>query len=350
MNLWNEFLRERGASFVDATVSDFGAAGAELRAARDTAVLCDLAPCGVIAIEGPDATSFLQGQFTNDVARLETGASQRSAWCSPKGRVLANFLLRRASAERFELLPPAALVEPIAKRLRLYVLRAKVKVAAASDQTVRLGLGGPAAAACIAATLGVTPPVHHSTTLEGASLIVLADDRFLVLAAPEAAPSLWSTLARRARPAGFVCWEWLTVRAGVPIVTPATQDLFLPQMLNLDALGAVAFDKGCYTGQEIVARTQYLGRLKERLALAHVDAPPPATGARLYASAFGDQPCATVVSAAAAPDGGADLLAVAQLSALDDTLRLGDRDGPPVALLALPSPVPAARTRPGHAA
>ncbi|HUH92979.1 MAG TPA: folate-binding protein [Casimicrobiaceae bacterium] len=350
MSLWHDFLRERGASFGDAAVSDFGDAAAELGAARDTAVLCDLAPCGVIAIEGPDAASFLQGQFTNDVTRLEAGASQRSAWCSPKGRVLANFLLRRASAERFELLLPGALVEPIAQRLRMYVLRAKVGVADASGETVRLGLGGPAAAAGVAATIGGTPTVHRSITLDGASLVVLADNRFLLLASPEAAPALWNALAARARPAGFVCWEWLTVRAGVPVVTPATQELFLPQMLNLDALGAVAFDKGCYAGQEIVARAQYLGRLKERLALAHVDAAPPATGTRLYASAFGDQPCATVVGAAPAPGGGADLLAVAQISALGHSLRLEERDGPPAAQLPLPYPVPAARTRPGRTA
>ena len=350
MSLWHDFLRERGASFVDATVADFGDARAELGAARDTAVLCDLTPWGVIALEGPDAAGFLQGQLTNDVTRLETGASQRSAWCSPKGRVLANFLLRRAAAERFELLLPAALIEPIAKRLRMYVLRADVDVADASDRTVRLGLGGPAAAACIAATVGVTPSVHHSTALEDASLVVLADNRFLLLATPESAPVWWDTLVKRARPAGFVCWEWLTVRAGVPVVTPATQDRFLPQMLNLDALDAIAFDKGCYTGQEIVARTQYLGRLKERLALAHVDAPPPATGARLYASAFGDQPCATVASTAPAPGGGADLLAVAQIAALGEGLRLEHRDGPPVALLPLPYAVPAAGTRPGRTA
>jgi len=125
--------------------------------------------------------------------------------------------------------------------------------------------------------------------------------------------------------------------------------MFLPQALNLDALGALAFDKGCYAGQEIVARTQYLGRLKERLCLAHVDAAPPAAGARLYAGNFGDQPCGTVVAAAPAPGGGADLLAVAQLASLDGDLRLGARDGHPLALLPLPYPVPAG-TRPGRSA
>jgi folate-binding protein YgfZ len=350
MSSWNDFLCERGASFVGATVSEFGDAAAELAAARDTAVLCDLAPWGAIAVEGPDAAAFLQGQFTNDVTRLAAGGSQRSAWCSPKGRVLALFLLRRADAERFELLLPVSLAEGLMKRLRMYVLRAKVSVGDVGANTVRLGLGGPAAAAAIAATLGPTPPVHHSSVVEGATLIALSEHRFVLLAAPEAAPALWGTLAARARPAGFGCWQWLTVRAGVPVVTPATQDAFIPQMLDLDALDALAFDKGCYAGQEIVARTQYLGRLKERLALAHVDAAPPAAGARLFASAFGDQPCGTVVNAAAAPGSGADLLAVAQIAALGDTLRLSAPDGPAIALLPLPYAVPAAGERPGRKA
>jgi len=350
MSPWHDFLRERGASFADAAVSDFGDAAAELGAARDTAVACDLAPLGAIAVEGPDAATFLQGQLTNDVTLLRPGAAQRSAWCSPKGRVLADFLLRRSGEERFELLLPASLVEPVAKRLRMYVLRAKVRVADLGGGTVRLGLGGPAAAACIAGTIGVTPPVLHSTAVEGATLIVLAENRFVLLAAPDAAPALWDTLAARARPGGFACWQWLTVRAGVPVVTPATQDAFIPQMLNLDALGALAFNKGCYTGQEIVARTQYLGRLKERLALAHVDAPPAAAGTRLFASAFGEQPCGTVINAAPAPAGGADLLAVAQTAALGDALRLSAQDGPPLSLLTLPYAVPAAGERPGRRA
>jgi hypothetical protein len=132
------------------------------------------------------------------------------------------------------------------------------------------------------------------------------------------------------------------VRAGVPVITPPTQDRFIPQMLNLDALDGINFRKGCYTGQEIVARTQYLGRLKERLVLAHADAPPPSAGERIFATAFGDQPCGTVVNAARAPGGGADLLAVVQNAALEgDALRLGATDGVNVSLLPLPYALPA---------
>jgi hypothetical protein len=346
---WSAFLAERGAVPDGAAVAHFGNAPAELAAARDEAVLCDLAPVGALAVTGAEAATFLQGQVTSDVTGLAVGAVQRSAWCNPKGRVAANFLLRRASEDHFELLLPASLAGSIAKRLRMYVLRAKVSIADASDASVRLGVGGPAAAACIAATITPPPAVNHAAAIDGGTLIALSASRFLFVATPGHAPTLWNTLSARARPAGFACWAWLTVRAAVPIVTPPTQEAFLPQMLNLDALDAIAFGKGCYTGQEIVARTQYLGRLKERLVLAHVEAAPPAAADRLFAPSFGVQPCGTVVNAAPCPDGGADFLAVAQVAAVADAaLRLDAPDGPALALLPLPYALPATDKRPGR--
>jgi folate-binding protein YgfZ len=160
-------------------------------------------------------------------------------------------------------------------------------------------------------------------------------------------------LARHATLAAFSVWQWLTIRAGVPVVTVPTQDQFVAQMANWDVLGGVNFHKGCYTGQEIIARMQYLGRLKERLFLLHADAGPPAAGARIFGATFGDQACGTVVNAATAPDGGSDLLAVVQLAAAESgDLRLGSPSGRSLAVLALPYPVPPpeaprARTGPG---
>lgn len=351
MDTWRAFLSNNGGSFEGAAVADFGEPAAELVAARDTAVVCDLAPLAALAVTGQDAAAFLQGQLTSDVTSLADGASHLSAWCSAKGRVLANFLLRRIDAEHFELLLPASLAESIGARLKMYVLRSKVTIADAGDATLRLGVGGPAAAACIAASIGVTPALHHSMAIDGGSLTALAGNRFLVLAAPGHAPRLWETLKQRARPAGFACWQWLDIRAAVPLVTPPTQDQFVPQMLNLDALEALSFAKGCYAGQEIVARMQYLGRLKERLALAHVDALAPPAGARLFASLYGEQPCGTVVNAAPAPGGGADLLAVAQTAAIAaDALRLGATDGAPAVLLPLPYALPTSGERAGRIA
>lgn len=339
LSAWTNFLLARGASFDGAAVAAFGDRQGELVAARDAAVACDLGPVGALSVTGNDAASFLQGQFTNDVSGLAPGTSQFSAWCSPKGRVLTNFILRRIDGDRFELLVPRVLLPIIQKRLALFVLRAKVAIHDASDATVRIGIGGPSAAQCLPDGGGSAPGLYRDTAIEGGTIVALPGPRFVAAVEPAQAPRLWERLGA-ARAAGFPCWRWLTIRAGVPVILPPTQDQFIPQVINLDALGGVSFHKGCYTGQEIVARTQYLGRLKERLALAHADrvADP---GARVYAPLFGDQPCGTLINAAAAPGVGADLLVVGQMAAIEaGELRVGAPDGGRLTLLPLPYAVP----------
>jgi folate-binding protein YgfZ len=336
---WTAFLLARGASFDATEVASFGDVPGELAAARDAVVICDLGPLAALSVTGSDAAAFLQGQLTNDVAALAPGNSQLSAWCSPKGRVLANFIVRRVAGDHFELLLPRLLLETVQRRLALFVLRAKVALRDASEAAVRIGIGGPAAAHCVAQLAVAAPTLQHWTAIDGGSLSLLPGSRFIASVEPAKAPSLWAALGV-ARAAGFPCWRWLTIRGGVPVILPPTQDQFIPQMLNLDALGGVSFHKGCYTGQEIVARTQYLGRLKERLALAHT-ATAAAPGARLFAPSFGDQPCGTVINAASAPDGGTDLLCVAQLAAIaEGDLRLEARVGAALTLLPLPYALP----------
>lgn len=339
---WSDFLAVHGASFDRDHVASFGAPAAELAAARDSAIVCDLSSLAVLRVAGPDAEAFVQGQFTNDVARLSPGSAQYSAWCSPKGRMLANFVLRRAGESIYELLLPALLAETIAKRLRMFVLRSRVSVDDASLQSVRLGVGGPNAGSAINQTLGGVPAVGEATSWDDVVVVAVPGPRYIVAVPPQDAPSLWDRLRAFCRPAGFAAWQWLTIRAGIPVITPPTADLFVPQAANWDALGGISFQKGCYAGQEIVARTQYLGRLKERLALAHLAGPPPAPGARLYSAAFGEQPCGTTVNAAASPDGGSDLLAVLQLAAAaSGDLHLDVLDGPALRLAPLPYPLPA---------
>jgi folate-binding protein YgfZ len=224
----------------------------------------------------------------------------------------------------------------------MFVLRSHVTVADASSDSIRLGVGGAHAAAAISAALGAAPAVGNVSLLGEQTVAALPGPRYAITVTPGAAASCWDRLRSACRPAGFAAWQWLTVRAGVPVITPSTADLFVPQAANWDALGGISFQKGCYAGQEIVARTQYLGRLKERLVLAHFDSAPPAAGERLYSAAFGDQACGTVVNAAAAPDGGSDLLAVLQLAAAESgDLHLGTLGGMPLRLQALPYPAPA---------
>ncbi len=316
-----------------------------LLAARDRAVVCDLAPLRVLAIAGADAESFLQGQFSCDVKGLAPATCRYGSFNSPKGRMLANFVLWRslAAGERFEMLLPEDIADTVAQRLRMYVLRSKVVLTDVSADTRRFGVGGPAGASALGMALGATPALHEAIPVGGATVLGLPGPRFVVLAAAQDAEAVLAQLAARATAAGFDVWQWLTLRAGVPVITAATQDSFVAQTANWDVLGGVDFQKGCYTGQEIIARTQYLGRLKERTFLFHSDLPDVAPGDRIFSSAFDAQPCGTVVNAARAPGGGCDLLAVLQIAAQErGDARLRAPDGPPLVSLPLPYSIPAA--------
>jgi len=306
------------------------------------AVYCVSVGLGLLSFSGPDAEGFLQGQLSNDLKALAPGAIQLSSYNSPKGRMLATLALWRSGDDSFFALVAADIAPSTARRLSLFVLRAKVVVADLSPSRALIGIGGAGARAAARAATGVAPDAGHVAVGDDATTIALPDGRILVAATQARAAALRARLAEEAAEISPDAWRWLGIRAGVPMIGAATQDLFVPQTANWDLLDGVSFHKGCYTGQEIIARTQYLGRLKERMHLFHVDAPPPPPGARLFGAVFGDQACGAVVDAAPAPDGGSDLLAVVQLSALDAVLHVGTPDGPALAPLALPYALPPA--------
>jgi folate-binding protein YgfZ len=180
------------------------------------------------------------------------------------------------------------------------------------------------------------------------ALLGLPGPRYVVVAPRAAGETARAELLRHASAASYDVWQWLTIRAGIPVITAATQDHFVAQTVNWDILGGIDFQKGCYTGQEIIARTHYLGRLKERTLLFHAEAESVRPSQRLYSAAFGDQACGTVVNAAAAPAGGFDLLAVLQLAAERDDVHLGSPDGPALTPLPLPYAIPAAVAQRGR--
>ena len=313
-----------------------------LVAARDAAVVCDLAPLAVLAISGPDAGTFLHGQVSSDVTGLADGAAQYTSFNSPKGRMLANFVLWREGPGDFRALLPADLAAPVRKRLAMFVLRSKVTLADVSEGTARFGVGGPHAAATMRAAMSVVPEPFAVAKADAATVLGLPGPRYVILAPVEVAAATGERLARDAVRAPFAVWQWLTIHAGVPVVTTPVQDQFIAQAANWDVLGGVNFRKGCYTGQEIIARMQYLGKLKERLFAFHADPDSIAPGTRVCGPAFGGQACGVVVNAAPAPEGGSDLLAVVQLAAaVVGDLHLGAPDGPALSPRSLPYAVPA---------
>jgi folate-binding protein YgfZ len=318
------------------------------------AVACPVGDLAVLRFDGPDAAAFLHGQLSSDVAALAPGTLQWSSYNSPKGRMLANLLLARpAPGDGLRAVLAADLAAAIARRLAMFVLRARVKVADAGAERALVGIVGPGAAAAAAAAFGVAV-VPGGALVSGDTVVLgLPDGRVLVEVATAARADALAALGPHVARAGEDAWRRAGVRAGVPLVTAATSDQFVPQALNFDALGGISFRKGCYPGQEIVARMHYLGRLKERLFAFdhHGDAPAP--GTRLHAASFGDQPCGTVVNGVADGDDGtsATLLAVVQRSAAEgDVVHLGAPDGPVLVRRALPyavpEPAPRERLRP----
>ncbi len=296
---------------------------------------------GLVTVEGPDAASFLHNQLSIDVQGMADGEARWSTWNSPKGRMLATLLLWRRERDAFAALAAADLTEALAKRLAMFVLRAKAKVADRSASGRRFGVAGPGAAEAVRVALGDAPVPGQGLAAADAWLMAPLDGRIFVHAPDDRAEDVLSRLTAHAEPVSAAHLDWLGVQAGVPVVTRATQDLFIPQTANLDLVGGVDFNKGCYPGQEIVARMRYLGRQKERLFAFHAGGDVPAPATPLFSAEFGEQACGHVVNAAPAPGGGADLLAVVQWAAHEaNDLRMGATDGPALAPLPLPYDVP----------
>ena len=298
---------------------------------------CELSQFGLIRFSGEDAQGFLHNQLTCDVEALAPGRSTYGAYCTPKGRVLASFLLWRAEDSFFMQLP-SSLREPIQKQLSRFILRAKVKAADATAEWAAAGVMGGGAEALVQRAAGETPQaVHEVAQTASAMTIRLSGDRFLLVAARDKAQAVLDALSSGADKSDPETWQQRIIRAGVPMILPATQEAFVPQMINLDLLGGVSYDKGCYPGQEIVARMHFRGTLKQRMYLAHMDGEPPQPGDKVYSPAFGEQACGTVVNATRAPEGGHDLLAVIQIGAAEGgNVHWQSPDGPALRLLTLP--------------
>ena len=312
-----------------------------------TPLVCPHTGWGVLRVAGSDAVAFLQGQLSSDVAALHPGEGQYWSYNSPKGRILANGVLWRAPAggtdDGLVMLLAGDLAEAIRRRLSMFVLRAKVRIEDATQSNALIGLAGDGCAVAARGALGVAPEAARAVAFDGgATAFALPDRRIVILAPVPNGPIVQAALARHASVVEADAWRLAGIAAGVPWIGAATSDLFVPQMVNWDVLGGVSFRKGCYPGQEIVARMQYLGRLKERLFAFRTGALEVAPATRLYSAAFGaDQACGTVVDAAPDRAGGTALLAVAQLAAVEaDDLALGEPGGARLVRVPLPYDVP----------
>jgi folate-binding protein YgfZ len=322
--------------FPPAAAGTWHAARDELAHALRAPALAALDELGVIAATGADATSFLQGQLTNDTAGLDAVRVQLTGYCTAKGRLLAVFEQWR-DGDTICLQLPREILAPVMKRLSMFVLRAKVRLEDASDRWVSFGLVGPGSAGLVADALGAAPAIGATMLRDDIRVSRLADgtqarERFVLRLAADRADEIRRRLAA-ARAVASGVWWWSQIDAARPTVVAATQEAFVPQMINLEVLGGVNFKKGCYPGQEVVARSQYLGKLRRRMSLAHTAAEAAAAGGDVW-FAGQEQAAGKIVLAAAAPAGGMDVLLECPVDRIDEqSLHIG---GVPLSLRALP--------------
>jgi hypothetical protein len=330
-------------------------AAAEFDAVLSHGALMALDQFGVIEAAGDDAASFLHGQLTNDVQHLDAASARLAGYCSPKGRLLASTLMWRA-ADAVRLLVSKELTAPVQKRLSMFVLRAKAKLADVTDSVAVVGFAGDVRGALSQLFEALPDGVHVHVAGPAGSLIRVPDaqarPRYLWIGPKALVDARLAALESGLTRVSPAVWDWLDIHAGEPRITQAVQDQFVPQMVNFDVIGAVNFRKGCYPGQEVVARSQYRGTIKRRTTVAHVEGRAAAAvreeaggaaraGMELFHSDDPGQPCGMVVNAAAAPNGGFDVLAEIKLTALEQgSVHLGAPDGPLLAFQPLPYALP----------
>ncbi|MFN6961029.1 MAG: YgfZ/GcvT domain-containing protein [Rhodocyclaceae bacterium] len=277
---------------------------------------------GLIRASGEEAASFLHNLLTNDITHLPANGARHAALCTAKGRMIASFLIWREGLD-YLLMLSADILPGILKKLSMYILRSKVKLTDVTAERALVGVLGDA-----------LPPAEPMTTAprEGGTAIRLDAGR-AVLAMPAGA-----SLPEGGRSGSLAEWHLAEIRAGLPRIVAATQELFTPQMVNyeLPAVGGVSFQKGCYPGQEIVARTQYLGKVKRRMYRVKLDQ-AIAPGTEVFTAETGDQHCGNVVLCAPAPEGGFEALLVVQSSGMEaGTVRVGSPVGEIAERLPLP--------------
>ncbi|MGB5600849.1 MAG: folate-binding protein YgfZ [Gammaproteobacteria bacterium] len=338
---WKEFLQKAGAEYENDCVASFGNPERERRIVHTGDLFCDLSHFGIIAAYGDDASVFLQAQFTNDINQVDAAHSQLSALCSPKGRMLCNFRVFRRE-QTYYLVLPYELLEAALSRLRVFVLRSKVTLEDASDALMGIGANGHKMTEHLGNIVGKLPEnVDESIEYQDYTIIRVAGivPRYEIYGVLQPMQKLWQALDVHASPVGANVWELLNIQTGIPVINASTIDAYVPQMANMQLINGVSFTKGCYPGQEIVARMHYLGKLKRRMYRIGFSAPEkPAAGTALATETSTEsQDIGSILSAQRTPDGDYEALAVIQVNDAENSrLKLGDANGPEVTVLDLP--------------
>ena len=334
---WKTFLVEQGAEFEDDQLVSFGNPNRERRIAPQGAVLSNLADRGLLEVSGEDAITFLQNQLTNDITKISDTEHQLTAWCNPKGRIIANFRAFKRG-QNIYLIMAKDLVEMVMTKLSRYIMMSKVTINDATDSLVHFGYAGENAEHDLGLIMDKVPTEPNQIlSHDSLSILRLPGDtpRFEVFGDVADASSLWSKCNVRAQPVSSQAWDFMNIRAGRPVVTAACTEEWIPQMLNFIAIDGVDFQKGCYPGQEVVARLNYLGKTKRRMyhLLIETDKVPSCNDA--IVNAEGTE-VGKILNAVANPDDLVECLAVLKIADADKAMFLTEASGASVTMMDLP--------------
>jgi hypothetical protein len=328
MKDWKAFLSEKNTKFKNID-----------NIKNSTQMLFDLSDQGLIKVSGEDAESFLQNQLTNDIRNVTETTHQASAWCSPKGRIIANFQIFMRDDSYF-LTVSADLIEHVIKKLRMYVMMSKVTVEDVSESVIHFGYIGD-----LKTIIGDVPNSPNQTIqYNNLSILRLSDNepRYEVFGALGSdidniseAKQLWEQCATDAIAVNNNGWSYLNIAAGIPFISEASSEAWIPQMVNYIAIGGVDFKKGCYPGQEVVARLNYLGKTKRRMYRLKISTNQlPAIGDAIASTS--SNAAGKILNVAIDPDGNIEALAIMKIAETDSPLTLANDGNANIALLDLP--------------
>lgn len=332
---WQTFLDAQGISHVDKAANSLNDQAGFGALALGAAVI-PLQDYGLIRFSGEETINFVHGQVSSDVKKLPSQGAQYSSYSTPKGRMLASMLLMR-DGEQLDLMLPRTLLAATQKRLSMFVMRSKTKASDVSDSVVLLGLLGPKAIAIANQVLGRIPEeTMGSSVSDSIQLVRLSGDRLLLILPVTQAIAIWPHLIQAgAIPAAQSLWTLSDIQQGIVWVQAETQEAFVAQMANMELIGAVSFKKGCYPGQEIVARTQYLGKLKRR-AMRISSSVQLTVGESVYSPEMNGQASGTIAMAAPSGPNSWEGLIVVQTASVEHGLHLEHPEGALLSVLPLP--------------
>ena len=309
--------------------------------------ICLLNDQSLILASGDDAATFLHSQLSNDISHLPTSEARYAAYCTPKGRMLASFFVRQCAiddgAQTGIFLQCSQSLQPaLQKRLQMFVMRSKLTLTDVSDRYALIGMGGTRALAVLTSIFGSVPEQINGQIQTSSGSVVRMHDafgaaRYLCMFTDEQFAQISGLLSSDLIKCDPALWRLAQIEAGIPEVVEQTKEQFVPQMINFELIGGVNFRKGCYPGQEIVARSQYLGKLKRRMAIARVQSDEAAVAMEIFSENDPTQPCGMVVNVET--DFNGDALCLVEIKLLDQEpgkVHLGSVDGALLQFLPLP--------------